>query len=166
MKDMEIKDKKKSIMELIVEAQDLQDRLEEALKKQEITNKSMDNLHYMAGLRNKTDAIIASKSNLNLKNVKTRYEIFLNKADRYVDLDRCVSKAPSFDLKYKKKGTIQNFINDLKVRMVNVEIENFIKDVKRVEIALYREMKRMERLEEEKEISDKFKDIKSNIENI
>lgn len=166
MKNLDLKENKKILYDLVLEGEDLLITLDEAFRKQEATNRIVDNLAYSKGLKNKTDEIIGMKSKLHLKHIKKRCLVYLEKASEFVDIERYISKSPSVNLKFNKKGLIQNFVNDLNIRMVNVEIENYIKDVKRVELALYRKLKSLDRAEEELDINQKFSEIRKKIEEL
>jgi len=166
MKNLDIKAQKKILYDLVLEGEDLLIILDEAFRKQEATNRIVDNLAYSKGLKNKTDEIIGMKSKLHLKNIKTKCLVYLEKASEFIDIEKYISKSPSVNLKYNRKGIIQNFVNDLKIRMVNVEIENYIKDIKRVELALYRKLKAFDRVEEELDINQKFSEMRQKIEEL
>lgn len=162
----QLENSKIQVAGLLARGTDLLDTLNHANQSQDRTHQTLDNLSYVQGLKNKTDQLIKAKTNLNLNRLSHDYADFLNQASAYVDLSNVLTSSKSVRPSIKKKGWIRNFTNDLAIRMAKVDIENYIRDVKRANIKLTHELTKIERQLEEIEIHKKFEEMRESIQNI
>lgn len=154
------------VKNLLDEADLLIEQFQIRLNKQVRTNKSMDNLAYIKGLKQQTDKIMLAKSNLSLRQAKSIYADYIIRVSEHIKIENILSKNPNININFNKGRTIKHFLNDFNTRMVAVDLESYIKDLKRIRNVLYRELRKFERIKEEVEIDNKFAEIKNKIANL
>lgn len=147
------------IVSLLDGADKLLEIYDQRQSKQSRSHQTLDNISYIKGVKQQADKIMKAKSNLSLRYVKNTFVDFANRVDAVVPIGNILSKSPTFNVNYKKDGLISQFVNDLNVRMVTVDIGNYVKDLKRIKTTLLRELRKIERQKEEVEIKEKFNDM-------
>lgn len=166
MDKKQLEDQYRELAKLIVNGDKLIDRLERVSRKEGIKHKTLDGLSYIQGLKAQTDKMIKTTTKLSLTRAKNAYQDFLNQASLHVDIEKKTTKSPTFNFSYEKEGLIQHFANDLNIRMANVDIDNLIKDLKRVKNSLVLKLRKIERQQKQAEIDEQFEAIKKQIENL
>lgn len=151
-----LKLRQSQIVNLLDEADKLLKLYDQRQVKESRSHQTLDNLSYIKGVKQQADKIMKAKSNLSLKYVKNTFVDFVTRVDSIVPIGNIISKSPTFNINYNKQGMIGLFANDLNVRMISVDIGNYIKDLKRIKTTLLRELRKSERQKEELEIKEKF----------
>lgn len=154
------------LSKLIVEGDNLIKRLTRSSKKEGLKGQVLDKLSYVQGLKSPADRLIKKDSDLSLKRAQNASSIFLEKASQYVETAKKVTKAPTFNFAIKKEGMIQNFANDLNIRMTNVDLDSMIKDLKRVNNSLMLKLRKLERQKKQALMDQQFEKMKKKIKNM
>lgn len=161
-----LEDQYKEIANLILKGDKLIKRLSLSKKKGNIKKQTLDKLTFVQGLKSPADRMIKKNTDLSLSRAQAAYSSFMDNASSFVDTDRQRTKSPTFNFSYNKEGLVQHFANDLNIRMSNVDFDNLIKDIKRVNNSLLFKLKKLERQKEQLAINEKFEEIRKKIEEL
>ena len=163
MDDKVLAEEKKKLARLILQAEKTLERMERVHDNSVVKKSAMDSMANFAGLRTKTDGLVKKSSDLSHSRILSLYQGLIEDAGEYIDVDSIVTSNIYFDFKFNKSKMLNNFSNDLSVRLATADINSCIKDVKRIRNSLILRLRRLERREKSLEIEEKFSKIKKTI---
>ena len=163
MDDKVLAEEKKNLARLILQAEKTLERMERVHDTSVVKKSAMDSMANFAGLRTKTDGLVKKSSDLSHSRILSLYQGLIEDAGEYINVDSIVTSNIYFDLKFNKSKMLNNFSNDLSVRLATADINSCIKDVKRIRNSLILRLRRLERREKSLEIEEKFSKIKKTI---
>lgn len=154
------------IVSLEKEAELLIERFTQMLGRQGRSEKSLDNLSYVKGIKQQANKIVKAKTDMELRRARNMFYDFVERTNLMIDVDQFLTKSPSFNVNIKKKGALKMFTDDLNVRMATVDLKNYIKALRKIRNALNLEIRHADRDIKTQEITDKFSELKQKVQEL